>query len=263
MRKPERSEHQKYLCVANSTAIIYVAVVVCCVGSGKGSEDQLIQAARQSDLKTIRLLCKQKGINLDRTNAYGNTALHVAAMCGHTEVLQELLKNGAAVDAPNPFNSQTALAYAAAMGHAKAVNVLLGHGADANALDDEGCSPLHRAVGGFSLECVELLLKHGADPNRRDKYGLSVLEHALIGPAGRAPLDVRYRIVEALLRHGADKDATTNQYERPGDSFVGLGRQVVALPNPGETAEQLARRLGYEKIAELFANWAKRKRTRG
>lgn len=58
------------------------------------------------------------------------------------------------------------------------VALLMGRGADANAVDDEGSTPLHFAVASAkNIELVRLLLQHGAD-NINDNSGFTPLQLA-------------------------------------------------------------------------------------
>lgn len=91
--------------------------------------------------------------------------LRHAASKGHTERVQQLLAQGADVDAPCPFGAGTCLPAAAGAGHAQVVQLLLAAGADIGAVDRTNCTPLHKAVVKARHEVVQLLLAAGADVN--------------------------------------------------------------------------------------------------
>lgn len=78
----------------------------------------------------------------------------------------------------------------------KGVTLLLGGGVDANAVDDEGVSPLTHAIQAESNDIVTLLLGYGALPNVPDEEGLTPLLRAA---HKNVPL-----IVGTLIRFGAN-----------------------------------------------------------
>lgn len=83
--------------------------------------------------------------------------LHISARKGDREILQTLLKHGAAV---NERDSQgnSPLHIASEIGNEAIVSLLLRNGADRNALDSDGRSPLYLAVSGSHNAVVDLLL---------------------------------------------------------------------------------------------------------
>jgi ankyrin repeat protein len=102
----------------------------------------------------------------------GATTLMAAARAGDVEVVRDLVRRGAAVDARDE-DGYTALMYAANVGDRAAVDELIAAEADVNARDDEGSTPLmFAAQGGFS-DVVQRLLEAGADPSARGDHGLT------------------------------------------------------------------------------------------
>ena len=95
-----------------------------------------------------------------------NPALDVfdAAATGRTRGLTELLE--ADPDLARGWSSDgfTALHLAAVFGHHDAVDALLRHGADPNARQGGGFTPLHAAAQNGDRESVDALLESGADP---------------------------------------------------------------------------------------------------
>ena len=92
----------------------------------------------------------------------GRTALHLAAIEGHPEVVKLLLEEGADKDAATvegqlTVGGQKALHLAALHGRSEVVKLLLEAGADKDAVDLEGRTALDLAIERRHLEVVRLL----------------------------------------------------------------------------------------------------------
>ncbi len=128
-----------------------------------------------------------------------DTDLISGAQYGNTAEVRKALDQGANVTITD--EGATPLFYAAVGGHAEIVDLLLRHGANPNTglntgLNDEA-TPLLRAAGNDYPAVVKLLLDYGANPNATDFYG----ETALMEAAGGGDL----HSVQALCQHGADR----------------------------------------------------------
>lgn len=80
--------------------------------------------------------------NVNLANFDGNSALHVAAFRGSTELVQLLLDRRADVDAPDHLTGKTALVKASYVGHSAAAMLLIEASADVNAKDNQGYTAL-------------------------------------------------------------------------------------------------------------------------
>ena len=110
---------------------------------------------RSSDVLR-RLL--ELGVDPNRRDWVGKTALHHYAGRGDVGNLKLLLQNGAAIDAVDDEPGGTPLAFAAQTGKGDAVRVLLEHGADPRLPEDrEWAQPLRRAESGGHPELVAML----------------------------------------------------------------------------------------------------------
>ncbi|XP_077493586.1 NF-kappa-B inhibitor alpha-like isoform X2 [Amblyomma americanum] len=156
---------------------------------------------------------------LDIRNYYGQTALHLAALCGRHHEARLLVVAGATVDILDDAG-RTPLHVACRGGEVRVATDLLAdvtepqyrvhpgkHGATyATSLVSQrtltGDTALHLAISSGSLELVELLLHYVPDPNVRERY------------CGATPLHLACRLhrpdlAEALLRSGrVDVNAT-------------------------------------------------------
>jgi ankyrin repeat protein len=91
------------------------------------------------------------------------TMLHIATNCDHTDIMIQLLRRNAKINAKDRYG-QTPLHIAAQEGHHKALRLLLDFGADVNARDMGGETPLFSAIrSGWSEYMIRELLVRGAD----------------------------------------------------------------------------------------------------
>ncbi len=164
-------------------------------------DEELINAAANGDIETIEL-CLINGANIRAENARGATALHLAAMGGHTDSVKYLLlKKGIDMTAKDE-GRRTALHWAAARGHTDIVKCLLEKGADITAKDKGKMTALHVAVVGNYIDIVKCLLDKGADITAKSGFRLTArsgrrttLHLAVLG--GHAD------IAKLLLQHNA------------------------------------------------------------
>jgi hypothetical protein len=76
------------------------------------------------------------------------------------------------------MTEMTALHIAAACGHPNVVAVLLENGASLSTRDGRGCTPMHCAVRNEELECARLLLKAGSHTNTENNFHETPLDTA-------------------------------------------------------------------------------------
>ena len=109
-------------------------------------------------------------------------ALHVAALHGNIDAMQELMFNGADVNLASPPPMTTTALHEAVMGgKVEAINFLLDMGASDREVDYDGNAPLHLAVFQDDIECMLPLMKSvGAAKvlTTKNKKGLTPYELA-------------------------------------------------------------------------------------
>ncbi|UJQ21505.1 ankyrin repeat domain-containing protein [Wolbachia endosymbiont of Delia radicum] len=96
------------------------------------------------DAKTVRLLV-EKGANVNAKDVEGYTALHLAVTEKRLEIVRELIKSGANVNAEEYGNK---------------------------------CTPLHLACMIGEKEIVEELVEAGAEIEQADKFGMIAMDYA-------------------------------------------------------------------------------------
>jgi len=168
--------------------------------------------ARGADVNLVNKFPVQSGrggpnVSSDRSN-YGS-ALHLAAARDNMAMMQLLLTNRADVALRNIFG-ETALHVAAASGRTDVVALLVVAGADVNATGAEdqtgGATPLHLAIVGGYREVAKLLLESGANPNTT----------IVAGSPGRTPLiqaafGKDAELIALLLNYKANPNAIDTQ----------------------------------------------------
>lgn len=155
-----------------------------------------------SDLMKFML---EVGLDINKRDEYGNTALHCAIFHNNFCQVQFLIGHGADVTLPNNAGT-TPLHYPCGHPLDNSLNIcelLLGNNADCNARDEHGRTPLHDAVRSRRLKLAELLLDHGADVSAADHDGFTALHFVYA--------DTKVHLVELLLDHGSDIYSQTNR----------------------------------------------------
>ena len=154
------------------------------------------------------------GKHPEQINAEGGlmgTPLVAAMARKHFRIAEFLLRNGADVDARDPF-TETLLYVACNDGALDFVLWLLDHGADVNARCREGCTPLHTAALNVQFQILQILIEHGADIHLRNDLGEFPLH---IAARPRSHFRHSPDIMQLLLDHGADPNARDNSGSTP------------------------------------------------
>ncbi len=128
---------------------------------------------------------------------YTQDDLHQAVLQNDIERLKEILDAGIDADAVNQ-DGQSPLMVAAYQGKIDVLRLLLNSGADINFKDEIDRNPLIYAISGNKPNSVSELLSRGASISAADVKGNSPLHYA-------SKLD-NHRIVSLLLSNGADSE---------------------------------------------------------
>jgi ankyrin repeat protein len=150
------------------------------MNNNKGPDDLYIRSDIESaivegDKETFDELIDDADLTHRSDN--GSTLLHQAAGANRPDIARELIDRGIDLDARD--NGEiTPLLHALEVESYDTVEVLLEAGADPNIFDNNGRSPLSKAItqGREDRKFVEMLLEHGADPTASNGSRESVLE---------------------------------------------------------------------------------------
>jgi ankyrin repeat protein len=122
--------------------------------------NSLLEAAGRGDLATLRFLVEEAEANIRSRTEERVTALMLAALGGHQQIVVYLIDRGANINAKTNHNA-TPLMYAAAGGNQELVTILLQRGALIQAEDFSGKAALDYAKDDSMRE---FLLDRGAKP---------------------------------------------------------------------------------------------------
>ena len=115
--------------------------------------------------------------NVNTKDRHGHTPLMEEAKTGNVELVKDLVKRGADLEAKSE-KGKTALHYAAANGHVDVVNILLEHGAVVDARDRDWRTPLMLAAIYGCNHTVQSLVNRGADVSAKTLSGNPALVYA-------------------------------------------------------------------------------------
>ena len=122
----------------------------------------LLVAVFEGDGDEVRRIIDGGLVRIDRTDPFGNSALHVAAHSGHCSIVRLLVRRRIAIDATN-CDGWTPLHFASLQSDVQMLQTLLAAGADVNARDIALRTPLHVVCHtGRALEALKALLRGGA-----------------------------------------------------------------------------------------------------
>ena len=234
-----------------------------------GGDTALMFAARVGDLASLKLLLEASA-NVNDADAWGVSAMVLAAHSGFTEMVEFLLDNGADANAAGP--GFTALHEAVMRRDERMVTALLAHGANPNtplqtwtperrssedfnfAPSLVGATPFWLAAHFHEPALMRLLVKQGADPlfvlrneyyvndfNDRRTQATTALMAALGLGGGRAWIRPDPAQLEALILESVKL-------------ALDLGVDVNAVNTDGRTALDVARASKLESIVNLLVS---------
>jgi ankyrin repeat protein len=132
-------------------------------------------AACKNDITLVKLFLEH-GWDPNREDVRGRTSLHLAALCGASDVVKELLSECNIHHRDRDWNTPVHLA--STSGSVGVLELVVNAGGDVNKLNKTGESPLGIACERGHSEAVRWLLKHGSRCQMGDPSHPSPLHHA-------------------------------------------------------------------------------------
>jgi hypothetical protein len=161
--------------------------------------EKLIEAVKGGDINRVMYVLEGKPY---LKMAGGSAALCVAIDLEQENIVKFLLDRGAKVNSRD-VNNTSPIHIAALTGNIKIAEMLLQHGADINAVNSQNESALYDAAREGHAPMIEFLFKNGiAYPHNKTNGIAKDSQHYT--PLQWASHFGHVRVVEILLRHGAD-----------------------------------------------------------
>ncbi|KAI9708018.1 MAG: Ankyrin-2 [Bogoriella megaspora] len=196
----------------------------------------VLEAVNERDIKKLRHSLRDDDSAIFAFDAFGQTALHIAAKIGDADMVLLLIRNGARIN-PDDDDGKTPLHYGVQSGSDAVVRALLDKGADIHAKDAQGYTPRDLCITHSLLEWT---LTYGAQLEAKNTEGCTALHHfaargdhkavcalldqnaevETIAPNGRTPLFEAAReghldIASVLLSRGANAKRVDNNKDTP------------------------------------------------
>jgi ankyrin repeat protein len=143
--------------------------------------------AINSNITMIECLVKF-GADVNGKTCFDNTALHLAAKRGDSEIVRFLIANGANVNAEGDGINDTPLHHAAWRGNIEAVRLLVDNGAIPNAKNDNGNTPRDCAELGAITNTIQVAKAKDNPPDivGRDDHAAVIKYLSRFGALDRA-----------------------------------------------------------------------------
>ena len=212
---------------------------------GAQQVSRVIDAAKQGDVATLRLLVSQRG-DVNAREPDGMSALHWAVRRDDVDAVSLLIKAGADVNAANRYGV-TPLWIAATNGSERIVRQLVEGAGDPNRALPSGETALMAAARAGDIGTIKALIAGGAKVNATERtQGQTALMYAATENHAGA--------ITVLTAAGANPNVQSNLLSFPENKFSLAGMVATILPRGGWTALMFAARQGSIDAARALAD---------
>ncbi|MBA3954145.1 ankyrin repeat domain-containing protein [Candidatus Dependentiae bacterium] len=146
-----------------AAALMLTSSLTYCMTQKDNINQQFFAAIQAGNYSLVQDLLNN-GANVNAQNTQNYTPLHFAAAHGHTALAQLLIDNKAPINAQATQNF-TPLHLAAQYGHTALAQLLIDNKAPINAQNTQNVTPLHCAAAQGHTALAQLLINKGADIN--------------------------------------------------------------------------------------------------
>lgn len=186
--------------------------------------ERLMLAAEQGDTATVLQLI-EGGLDVNMQDARGRTAVLAATQASQAATVAALLEVGADVNIRDA-RLDNVLLYAGAEGLLEVLKLAIAAGADTKLTNRYGGTALIPACERGHVEVVrELLTQTDVNVNHVNNLGWTGLLEAIVLSDGDV---VHQRVVELLIRHGADVNLPDKDGIRPLQHARSRGFKEIA-----------------------------------
>ena len=206
----------------------------------------LTLAIVKGHMNVVKALLTHKSIDVNLESRGGQTALSLAATVGHLDIVNLLLECKAQMDHQDTYG-YTALSQAGEHGHVEIVKCLMDHGANPNLRDTYGGTALLRAVDQGKPVVFRTLISRGAEYTFRDFRGRTVLHGAAINNRHnmlRMLLEKKHHLLEVDVRGDAGEtplhDAARCGRIKCVEVLLAFGARTDIMDNEKRTPVSLA-----------------------
>ena len=183
------------------TAEQLVSLGACLTNCNHDKITALMLAAKSGNYDLVKLLSGDDSTFINCVDLHGYNAVHYAASSGHLDIIEELYKNQAEIDATNAWHDN-AVILASACGSLTSVQWLEQHGVDIHHENRGQRNALMIAAEAGHLHIIEYLYEQNEDLNKRDSDQRSALMHAV--------MNGHLSCAQWLLAHGASPGQDEN-----------------------------------------------------
>ena len=216
---------------------IFVAILLALPIILAAIKENIVEAAKNGDLKTVKTILSQDPTKLNAIDEEGYTSLHWACMRAHWDIVGFLIKKGADLniigrDGGTPIN------WAVHHDKVEIIQLMVEKGANLNSRNQWGMTELHTAIWRGCINVVEYLLDHGSDPTIKTNEGWTAMHYAY-----RSGHD---NIIEMLRKRGLSMIEKDNMGRTPQYLYF-------KKPNPIKlTLEELDEYIGKYYIGDYL-----------
>eukprot|EP00927_Polykrikos_kofoidii_P002386 TRINITY_DN10943_c0_g1_i2.p1 TRINITY_DN10943_c0_g1~~TRINITY_DN10943_c0_g1_i2.p1 ORF type:complete len:721 (-),score=118.68 TRINITY_DN10943_c0_g1_i2:35-2197(-) len=224
--------------------------------------DPGMEACRSGDVDGLRkLIDAGKFDAADSRDRFGGSGLHWAAGAGHLEVCRLLVSSRASASFADKKSGRCALHWCTRQGHlAVAEWLVCEHGESVNVETKDATTPLQLAAWGDHVDVCEWLLQRGASLVHRNRWYCLSHHFAALAGASAACRWLHSKGVDLALGndqgHNALHKAAYGGHQDLCEwlqDAVGLDPSSEEADARGQTPVDLARKAGYEELAEWLA----------